>query len=313
MTYTTRKLFYFCSLLCLCLSSYSFGEPVKKLTVIYPDVDAPHDTTFSQIIQGIKAEFKGQIIPLKLPRNFDVKQASKNVLTSQVIILGKRGVSIANEIYQQKSVVIGALPLIPTQMSGVSLMASPTVLFKALGELAPQVNIINVVYSASSAWLIEDAKIVAKNRGYILKAILVDDLKMAVKTYNNLFEKNTSENVAIWLPLDPITINEKIILPTLLEKAWEKKIVVFSSKPAHAKRGALFSVLPDNRGLGKQLIKLMSLLNSDDAIKTSKNNNLVVVKPLNALKLAVNLRTASHLGYNYQPYMLSSFSQTFPK
>jgi len=295
------------------MSNYCLGEPVKKLTVIYPEVDAPNDATFSQIIQGIRAEFKGQIIPLRIPRNFDVKQVSKNVFTSQVIILGKRGVSIANEFYQEKLVVIGALPLIPTHLSGVSLMASPTVLFETLGELAPQINIINVVYSASSAWLIENAKIVAKSKGYILKAILVDDLKMAVKTYNNLFEKNTSENVAIWLPLDPITTNEQIILPTLLEKAWKKKIVVFSSKPTHAKRGALFSALPDNMGLGKQLIKLMSVLNSNNVIKNSKNNNLVVVKPLNAIKLAVNLRTAAHLGYNYQPYLLSRFSQTFPK
>lgn len=305
MTHTKNIFIYFFLLSLLFLSKYSFSDEVNKVTVIYPDVNAPYDKIFSQIIEGIKSEFKGEIIALKLPRTFDSQQVSKNISTKHVIALGKRGMSIAKEIYQEKSVVVGALPLIPNNLSGVSLMASPTALFNSLNELAPQVKVINVVYSKSSAWLIEEAKEEAKNKGLTLKAIHVDDLKMAVQTYNDLFEKTKTENIAIWLPLDPITANEKIIVPAILEKAWEKKIVVFSSKPTHAKRGALFSALPDNETLGKQLVVLM---------KTLKNNkSSAVVKPLNTIQLAVNLRTAAHLGYNYQPSVVSDFALIFPK
>lgn len=58
---------------------------------------------------------------------------------------------------------------------------------------------------------------------------------------------------ALWLPLDPVTVNEQVILPRLLERSWEQNQVLFSSKPSHAKRGALFSMFPNHFELGKQL------------------------------------------------------------
>ncbi|WP_076420457.1 ABC transporter substrate binding protein [Colwellia sp. UCD-KL20] len=305
MTHIKSILNYFFLLSLLFLSNYSFSNTINKVTVIYPDINAPYDKIFSQIIEGIRSEFKGEVITLKLPRTFDRQKVFKNISTKKIIALGKRGMSIVKDIYQEKSVVVGAFPLMPNKISGVSLMASPTALFNSLHELAPQVKVINVVYSKSSAWLMEEAKEEAKNKGITLKAIPVEDIKMAVQAYNDLFENTKSKNVAIWLPLDPITANEKIIVPTILEKAWEKKIVVFSSKPTHAKRGALFSALPDNESLGKQLVALMKTVNN--------NNNVSVVKPLNTIQLAVNLRTAAHLGYNYQPSMVSDFTLIFPK
>jgi putative ABC transport system substrate-binding protein len=48
-------------------------------------------------------------------------------------------------------------------------------------------------------------------------------------------------------------VNVKVILPLLLERSWEQNLVLFSSKPAHAKRGALFSMFPNHLELGKQL------------------------------------------------------------
>lgn len=292
-------------LLLLFFSNYSFSASIEKVTVVYPDVNSPYDKIFSQIINGIESELDGRVIKLKLPRSFNKTEVSQSISTQHVIALGKRGLSIAKEIYKEKSVVVGALPLAPNSISGVSLMASPQALFDSLHELAPQVNTITVVYSRSSAWIIDDAKVQAKKRGLVLNAVSVDDLKSAVKTYNDLFENTKSENMAIWLPLDPITANEKIIVPTILEKAWEKKIVVFSSKPTHAKRGALFSALPDNGTLGKQLAMLIKSVNH--------KNTPSVVKPLSTIKLAVNLRTAAHLGYNYQPSEVSDFTLTFPK
>lgn len=296
---------YFFSLLLLFFSSYSVSASVEKVTVIYPDVKSPYNRIFDQIISGINSELDGNIVKLKLPRSFNKKDVSESITTQKVIALGRRGLSIAKEIYKEKSVVVGALPIAPDVISGVSLMAAPHALFDSLKKLAPKVNTITVVYSKSSAWIIDDARVEAKKRGLILNTISVNDLKSAVKTYNDLFESAKSENMAIWLPLDPITANEKIIVPTILEKAWKKKIVVFSSKPTHAKRGALFSALPDNKTLGKQLATLIQSVNYKNASS--------VVKPLSTIKLAVNLRTAAHLGYNYQPSKVSNFDLIFPK
>jgi putative ABC transport system substrate-binding protein len=275
-----------------------------NVTVVYPNVPAPYDKIFDQILKGIEAEFDGQVYHYKLPSRFNSLEVSKDIVSDKVIALGKRGMSIAKQIYKEKPVVVGALPIKPNGISGVSLMADPAVLFESLNELAPEVKIVTVLYSQASAWVIEDALVKAKAKNLILKPIEVSDIKSAVKKYNELFEQHGSESMAIWLPLDPITANEQIIVPTILERAWKNKIVVFSSKPTHAKRGALFSALPDNELLGKQLAQLVNSFNYKKRPST--------VDPLRSIKLAVNLRTAAHLGYDYQPKAVSQFALTFP-
>lgn len=276
----------------------------EKVTVVYPDVAAPYDLIFDQIIAGISSEFKGEVLKYKLPTKFNSLDVAKSISTDKVIALGQRGMSVAKEIYNEKPVVVGALPIKPNGISGVSLMVDPEQLFNSLHELAPEVTTVTVLYSEASEWIIEDAKHKATARGLILIPIAVEDIKMAVKTYNEIFEKKNLKNMAIWLPLDPITANESVIVPSILEKAWENKMVIFSSKPTHAKRGALFSALPDNEVLGQQLAQLINTFNYKKRPST--------VNALNSIKLAVNLRTAAHLGYNYQPTAVSGFALTFP-
>lgn len=277
----------------------------EKITVVYPEVNPPYDIIFQQITQGIETEFNGEVIRLELPNKFDAPAIAKSITTYKIIALGKRGMRIAKELYKEKPVVVGALPIKPNGISGVSLMADPDMLFNSLHELAPEVTTITILYSPASAWIIEDAQKKATAKGLKLNPIAVDDLKAAVKAYNDIFENGNLENMAIWLPLDPITANEQIIVPAVLEKAWDNKMVVFSSKPTHAKRGALFSALPDNELLGRQLAKLINSVNYKDRPST--------VKTLEKIKLAVNLRTAAHLGFDYNTNERSGFALTFPK
>jgi putative ABC transport system substrate-binding protein len=275
----------------------------ETLTIIYPDVDAPYDIIFNQIKSGIASEFKGEIIEIKLPVKFDNTEVVNSIITDKVIALGKRGWIIAKQIYKIKPVVVGALPIKPNGISGVSLMASPEVLFNTLKELAPAVKTITVLYSKNSSWLIEKAKFEAQSQGFNLNPIQVDDIREAVQKYDEIFANKNSEHHAIWLPLDPVTADDKIIVPVILEKAWENKMVVFSSKPTHAKRGALFSAVPDNELLGHQLAKMVN--------KISKKPQSVVT-PMHDIKLAVNLRTAAHLGFAYNASTRSTFALTFP-
>lgn len=74
----------------------------------------------------------------------------------------------------------------------------------------------------------------------------------------------------------------------LLDVAWKKNLVVFSSNPLHVKHGALFAVYPDNRKMGASLGNLANrILTSDVDQKMS---------PLQDVLLAVNERTGNHLG-----------------
>lgn len=276
----------------------------EELTVVYPEVKAPYDIIFQQITRGIESEFNGKVHHLKLPRKFDAKAQANAITTQKIIALGNRGMRIAKELYNDKPVVVGALPIKPNGISGVSLMADPDILFDSLHELAPEITSITVLYSPASEWIISEAQTKALAKGLILHPIAVDDIKAAVIAYNKIFEGSDLEKMAIWLPLDPVTANEKIIVPTILEKAWENKMVVFSSKPTHAKRGALFSALPDNELLGQQLSRLINNVNYKSRPST--------VKTLEKIKLAVNLRTAAHLGFDYNTNERSGFALTFP-
>ena len=286
-------------LLCCC-----FNASAEELTVVYPEVKAPYDKIFQQITRGIEGEFKGKVHHLKLPRKFDAEQQVNKIKTNKVIALGKRGMRIAKLLYNDKPVVVGALPIKPNGISGVSLMADPNILFESLHELAPDVVTITVLYSPASEWIISEAQIKARQKGLTLNPIAVDDIKAAVIAYNKIFEGTELNKMAIWLPLDPVTANEKVIVPTILEKAWENKMVVFSSKPTHAKRGALFSTLPDNELLGQQLARLINTVDYKSRPST--------VKTLTTIKLAVNLRTAAHLGFDYDTSERSTFTLTFP-
>ncbi|NQZ82562.1 MAG: hypothetical protein HRT52_16255 [Colwellia sp.] len=298
------KLNHFYILCIIPLLSFCISAFAEELTVVYPEVKAPYDKIFQQITHGIQSEFNGKVHHIQLPRKFDAKKQANKILTNKVIALGKRGMRIAKQLYNEQPVVVGALPIKPNGISGVSLMADPNILFDSLHELAPEVTTITVLYSPASEWIIEEAQAKAKAKGLMLNHIAVNDIKSAVIAYNNIFEGSNLEKMAIWLPLDPITANEKIIVPTILEKAWENKMVVFSSKPTHAKRGALFSALPDNEILGQQLARLIN--NVDYKSRPS------TVKTLEKIKLAVNLRTAAHLGFDYNSNERSGFALTFP-
>jgi putative tryptophan/tyrosine transport system substrate-binding protein len=92
-------------------------------------------------------------------------------------------------------------------------------------------------------------------------------------------------------------------LPLILKEAWDKNLTVFSSSPNHVKRGALFSLYPDNVAMGRRLAAMAR--NDAGAPKEA-------IVPLRDLQTAVNLRTADHLGLDLSRRDRSQYSLTYP-
>ncbi len=278
------------------------------MLVLYPKVPAPYSQIFSEIIEGIENQFNGDIVLRSIAKSESLDELVSWVdgqAPEMLIALGKRGYKIAKEVENDTPVVIGALPIKPNGISGISLLADPKILFDALQQLAPNIKRVHVVYSKNSEWLIQLADSQIISSGLDLNKVQVSDVKTAVEEYDRLLASIDFRTEAVWLPLDPVTANEQVILPTLLEKSWEQNVVLFSSKPAHAKRGALFSMFPDHRALGTQLANMVeSMFNT----KEKKG-----VLPLQDMKLAVNLRTAAHLGFDYKSRQKDQFHLTFPQ
>ena len=295
----------------------------EKVAVFSPNTQEPYKSIYQEIISGISEGAKQFDNTIEL-ESFILNKTSntEEIITrlkqkdiNKVIVLGRAGWKLAKKLSQENSknkdkanpfnVVSGALPIRPNGISGISLITDPADLFQYLEHVAPQVKNIHVAYSKRSAWIIELAKDAAREKGLTLNAIKVNNTKEAIKFYQSLFRSNASITDAIWLPLDKVSSHDKITLPLILENAWSKEIVVFSSKPSHAKRGVLFSTYPDNFSLGKHLFTMVQGLD-----KQPEQKQFATLK---STLLAVNLRTAAHLGLKYNAKQQQQFKLTFPE
>lgn len=279
----------------------------SRIAVLYPEVREPYLSVFSNIIRGIESQGERQILPYPLPENFDSVHIEKWLDARRpdaVIALGSRGFQMAEALKGKLPVVVGAVLLAPNGLPGISLAADPLILFATLKELVPGTRRVFVVYQPEeSAWLVERARGAARAQGLELHARPAADLRAAVTTYRDLVEKSLGERDAVWLTMDSVSANDRAVLPMLLEAAWKKEFVLFSSKPGHAKQGVLFSQYPDNHRLGRQLGTLA------EGIRAGHGADLT---PSRELETAVNLRTAAHLGLNFRAEQKDRFHLTFP-
>lgn len=285
----------------------------EKIAIFYPESKEPYRSIYQEIVSGVshtrdsKAP-ETELVEFVLEKGFSHQQITQELNQQdikKVIVLGRLGYKLAKVLPKNFSVVSGALPIRPNGVSGISLISDPAHLFDYLEQVAPEVEIVHVAYSKRSEWLIELAKKAAEERGLTLNLNAVANTKEAIQFYQHLFDSNMSKKDAIWLPLDRVSSHDKITLPIILEKAWSRDVVVFSSKPSHAKRGALFSTYPDNFVLGGNLFKMVEELAKEPEKKK--------FAALSSLQLAVNLRTAAHLGLKYTSEQQQKFKLTFPE
>ena len=283
------------------------------VAVLYPDIREPYRSVFLNIISGIEDGTKEPVKRYTLDKDY-----APSVLTAwlereritSVIALGAQGVAAARELPSGLPIVIGAMLMEPTlktdRFPGITLTPDPERLFAQLKVLTPGVRRIMVDYNRErSVWLIERAREAAKRHNLALNALPAKDLREAAALYRDALRQLGTAD-AIWLPQDAATVDEHIIVPLILKEAWDRNLVVFSSNPAHAKRGALFSLYPDNAGMGRSLaaLALQQLQNRQDRTPD--------IVPLRDLLMAVNLRTAERLGLKFSSRERQQFDLIFP-
>ncbi len=278
------------------------------VAVIYPEVAAPYQRVFDSIIDGAREVPGSKVVSRALGDDESadaVEQWLREQQVDAVVALGQRGYKYAVALPPSFPVVVGAALVTPDGVSGISLAADPEQFFRRLGELTPPVKRVFVVYSEkNSGWLVRRAERLASHYRIQLVTLEADDMRGAVKGYAEMLDRAQDAQDAIWLPLDTIA-PDKAVLPLVLEAAWKKHLVVFSNNPSHAEKGVLFSLFPDNEALGTRLAEMaLDLMRRTDRSPT--------VVPLNDIKIAVNLRTASHLGMVYTPNQQREFALVFP-
>jgi len=284
-----------------------------NIAVIYPDIGEPYRSVFTQIIGGIEAKAKRHIANFAVGPNVDVGELN-NSLRSQntkvVIALGRQGVKVASTLDSNIGIVVGGvLTATENEMHDHevnSLSPDPALLFSRLKGMMPGVRRIFTIYDPhQNAWMMRLAKEAAHAQGLELVTYEAQDLRTAMKKYQDIFAAADSSQDALWLPQDSTTVEESTVLPMVLQESWSHNLAVFSSSFGHVRRGVLFSLYPNNDELGRHLAG-----SALGYLATGENESTGMI-PLREVLMAINLRTAKHLGVNTGRQQ--SFDMTFPE
>lgn len=269
-----------------------------KLAVVYPDIGEPYRRVFASIIEGIEARAQSKVINVPVAMSATPAALSDELKQRDVravIALGRNGLRVARTLDRQINVVAGGVLSVPeSETQGMlvqSLAPDPSLLFARLKSFVPAAKRVVVVYDPrQNDWLIKLAREGAKALGLELLALEADDLKTAVRLYQELLGTLNPKQDALWLPQDSTTVDEAAVLPLLLRESWNQGLVVFSSNVTHVRRGVLFALYPDNAEIGRYLAgAALDTLSS----RTAQPRGIQALKQV---LMAVNARTAEHLG-----------------
>ena len=268
------------------------------LAVVYPDIGEPYRSVFATIIEGIEDRAHGKVASYPIAMGANPPALSdelKHRNVRAVIALGRSGLRAASNLDKQISVVAGGVLSVPeSEAQGMmvqSLAPDPGLLFARLKSFMPGARRVVVVYDPrQNDWLIRLARESARAQGLELLALEADDLKAAVRRYQDVMGTLNPKRDVLWLPQDSTTVDESAVLPLVLRESWNQGLVVFSSSVMHVRRGVLFALYPDNTELGRYLAgaALASLVAGSPQPHG--------IQALKQVLTAVNTRTAEHLG-----------------
>lgn len=284
-----------------------------SIAVIYPDIGEPYRSVFAQIINGIEEKAKGRVSNFAVGPNVDVGELNDSLRrqdTRVVIALGRQGVKVATALEGNYGVVVGGVLMAPgdevRNLQVNSLSPDPALLFSRLKGMMPKVRRIFTVYDPrQNEWMMKLARDAALAQGLEFVAFEAQDLRSAMHAYQEIFAEADNSKDALWLPQDSTTVEESTVLPMVLKESWDDNLAVFSSSFGHVRRGVLFSLYPNNVELGRHLAGSALGLIASGGSETSS------MLPLREVLMAINLRTAKHLGLNIGSPQ--SFDMAFPE
>ncbi|WP_461516152.1 ABC transporter substrate binding protein [Porticoccus sp.] len=274
-------------LVIIMFSGLSSESVSAELMVLYPEVKGPFSKVFEDISLGAKEKFSGNTSLLAL----DEKTSAKPVLDAKnpdvVLVLGKRSLDVLRGTGSQIPLVLGAVNDSQYTYPGILMIPDPEVVIDRLLMLAPSVKRVHVVQKAHGKDVqLKGASEYLARRGVQLMIDQATDLRDAASLYAKMIEKANSTD-AVWILQDGSYVNSTIF-SVLLDAAWSKNLVVFSSNPLHVKHGALFAVYPDNKKMGGSLGEIANQVLRKEAGPE--------MKLLRDVLVAVNERTGNHLG-----------------
>lgn len=289
------------------------GELGRSLAVVYPELGEPFRQVFATIIEGIEDKLGGPVASIAVGNAANPAQVADDIRKRDVQVLiglGRGGMRIAAALAGELAVLVGCVVSVQESEARSfpvhTLAPDPALLLARLRRLKPAVRRVHLVYDPKlNAWLVKLARDAARAEGLELLAQEAADQPGALRAYTQLLAAADPARDALWLPQDPMTVDDNAVLPLVLREGWNRNIAVFSSHLAHVRRGALFSLYPDNHELGRTLAA------SAQRLAAAPKAAVPGVLPLRQALAAINIRTAAHLGIDVAAVQ-SGFDLVYP-
>jgi len=283
-------------LLACAVGGVALGAPPRGVAVLYPETHPPYRQIFADLLAGIEQGLSAETVRTRSLSDPPDVAALGRWLDEQapavVITLGRVATETYEHIGRKTPHVVGALDASPQthpHVAGVGLAVDPVLLFATLQQLAPAKRRVWVVFNpAYDRWLIDLARTAATARDLELEPLEAGDLRESAQQFLRILKTADPATDALWLVADAGIIDSETILPLVIEKSWQRRLLVFSNSLLHIQRGVLFALYPDNVPLGRRLAELAAR-----ALRTPEAPSRIEV--LRAVKRALNLKIAAHL------------------
>jgi putative ABC transport system substrate-binding protein len=294
---------------------FSITVNAAELVVIYPQVREPFARVFEEIVRGAEDGYHESPQPQNAGQqstqrvSMDENQSPVDFIhvldqASPVLVLGNRLAGEVSAHNPEHKVIVGAVSTEYSNVFGITLTPGFKVIANKLSALVPAVRTVHVVVGSEADRVeFETAAKVFAQRGLSLVVHPASDIRSAAAIYRGL-TKQLSEDDAVWILPDGSFVGDAM-LSILLQASWEKHFVVFSSNPVHVKRGALFSIYPNNYKMGLSLGRLAQEVASGRVPQRQ-------MQPLDDVFVAVNGRTGNHLGINFTEDVLRHIDVVLP-
>lgn len=299
-----------CGLTSLCCITLYSGSVLAagSIGVLYPEIREPYNQIFVSITAGITEQHQGDVNLFKLQGNTSVNDIKLWLVKHEVnalITLGSQGLTLGQQLQEQLPVVAGAVSINAgtNTVNGISMHVSPSTVLQNMAKLLPNVRTVHFVFHPKKQqWLLDWIQEAAQQTGIRLEPHPASDLSESANRYRQLLGELDPKTEALWLLSSP-SIMEPAIMGDILQQAWRRNLPVFSNSVADVKRGALFALYPNNRAMGMSLARLLAAQPSDDG-------RIIL---LTDVLIAINQRTASHLGLYFTKSEQEGFDLVYPQ
>lgn len=301
--------------ICAQLAAIDFCS-ADTIAVLYPEIREPYNQVFLRIAKGIAQQNQDDTLKYALKKQINSDKLNVWLGVNRiegVIALGSRSLQVLPSLPAHLPVVVGAVTARSDQrpnpngksLLGVSLTPSPRLLFIQLQRFKPKVSTVYVVGLLDfDKGLIAQAEQDAASLNIKLKFMPAPDLQQAAQHYRGIIASINPNTDAIWLAQSGRQLG-RAVLNEVLESAWVRNFVVFSSHIADVKRGVFFALYPNNHLMGGRLAMLLQNRQPNDIEPT----HWLFVENL---QLAVNLRTADHIGLHFGTEDMLEFDFMYP-